>query len=102
VVRVEAGAGNFSLHYRVQTGSGAHPAYQMGTRGSFSGVRRSGREADHSAPSSADVKNACSYPPLPNTPSWHGTQLKNTGTILFFTILHHAMGKSSKIVPVLN
>jgi hypothetical protein len=30
------GARNFSLHYRVQTGSGAHPAsYPMGTRGSI-------------------------------------------------------------------
>jgi hypothetical protein len=36
VVRVPAGAGNLSLHHRVQTGSGAHPAsYPMGTRGSF-------------------------------------------------------------------
>jgi hypothetical protein len=33
-----AGAGIFSLHHRVQTGSGAHPAsYPMGTRGSFLG-----------------------------------------------------------------
>jgi hypothetical protein len=30
------GAGNFSLHHRVQNGSEAHPAsYPMGTRGSF-------------------------------------------------------------------
>jgi hypothetical protein len=35
-VRVQAGAGNFSLHHRVQTGS--HPgSYLMGTRGSFPG-----------------------------------------------------------------
>jgi hypothetical protein len=35
-VRFQAGAGNFSLHHRVQNGSGAHPAsYPMGTRGSF-------------------------------------------------------------------
>jgi hypothetical protein len=35
-VRVSAGAGNFSLHHRLQTGSGAHPAsYSMGTGGSF-------------------------------------------------------------------
>jgi hypothetical protein len=32
------GAGNFSLHCRVQNGSGAHPAsYPVGTRGSFLG-----------------------------------------------------------------
>jgi hypothetical protein len=37
-VRVPAGAGNFSLHHRIQTGSGAHPAsYPMGTRGCFPG-----------------------------------------------------------------
>jgi hypothetical protein len=31
-----AGAGNFSLHHRVQNGSGAHPtSYPMDTRGSF-------------------------------------------------------------------
>jgi hypothetical protein len=36
-VRFPAGAGNFSLHHRVQNGSGAHPAsYPMGTRSSFS------------------------------------------------------------------
>jgi hypothetical protein len=36
--RFPAGAGNFSLHHRVQNGSGAHPAsYPMGTRGSFPG-----------------------------------------------------------------
>jgi hypothetical protein len=37
-VRFSAGAGNFSLHHRVQNGSGVHPAsYPMGTRGSFRG-----------------------------------------------------------------
>jgi hypothetical protein len=57
-----AGAGNFSLHHRVQNGSGAHPAsYPMGTGGSFPGVKRPGRRADHSPPSSAEVKNAWSY-----------------------------------------
>jgi hypothetical protein len=35
-VRFPAGAGNVSLHHRVQTGSGAHPAScPMGTRCSF-------------------------------------------------------------------
>jgi hypothetical protein len=37
-VRFSVGAGNFSLHHRIQTGSGAHPAsYRMGTRGYFLG-----------------------------------------------------------------
>jgi hypothetical protein len=61
-VRFPARAGNFSLHHRVQNGSEAHPvSYTMGTRDSFSGVKRPGREADHSPPSSAEVQNACSY-----------------------------------------
>jgi hypothetical protein len=35
-VQFLAGAGNFSLHHRVQNGSGTHSAsYPMGTRGSF-------------------------------------------------------------------
>jgi hypothetical protein len=42
-VRFPAGAGNFSLHHRVQNGSGAHPhSYQMGTRGSFPGGKAAG------------------------------------------------------------
>jgi hypothetical protein len=43
VVRFPAGAGNFSLHHRVQNGSVAHPAsYPMGTRGSFPGDKAAG------------------------------------------------------------
>jgi hypothetical protein len=56
-VRFPARAGNFSLHHRVQNGSGAHPAScPMGNRGSFPGVKHPGREADHMPPSSAEVK----------------------------------------------
>jgi hypothetical protein len=56
-VRFLARDGNFSLHHRVQTGSGAHPAsYPMGNRSSFPGDKWLGREADHSPPSSAEVK----------------------------------------------
>jgi hypothetical protein len=55
--RFPAGAGNFSLHHCVRNGSGSHSAsYPMGTSGSFLGVKRPGREADHSPPSSAEVK----------------------------------------------
>jgi hypothetical protein len=42
-VRFPAGAGNFSLHHRVQNGSEAHPAsYSVGTRGSFPGGKAAG------------------------------------------------------------
>jgi hypothetical protein len=56
-VRLPAGAGNFSLHYRVQNGSGAHPASYPRVLGALSlGVKRPGHEDDHSPPSSAEVK----------------------------------------------
>jgi hypothetical protein len=39
-VRFPTGAGNFSLHHRVQNGSGVHTvSYPMGTRGSFPGCK---------------------------------------------------------------
>jgi hypothetical protein len=63
-IRVPVGAGNFSLHHRVQPGSGVHPAsYLMITRGGGLSleVKRSGREADHSPPSSDEVENSRSY-----------------------------------------
>jgi hypothetical protein len=42
-VRFPAGAGHFSLHHRVQNGSGAHPAsYAVGTRDSFPGGKAAG------------------------------------------------------------
>jgi hypothetical protein len=65
-VRFSAGAGNFSPHHRIQKGSGAHPdSYPMGIRGTFPGVKRPGREADHSSPSSSKVNNAWSYTSSP-------------------------------------
>jgi hypothetical protein len=63
-VRFLAEAGNFSLHHRVQNGSGAHPAsYPVGTR------KRPRREASsvHS----------------PNMPSWRGAQLKHRDNFTF-------------------
>jgi hypothetical protein len=56
-VRVPGGAGNFPLHHRVQTGSGAHQAsYPMGTGDSFPGGKAVGGKGDHSPPSTAEVK----------------------------------------------
>jgi hypothetical protein len=52
-------AQDFNSSLCIQTGSGAHPAYYpMGTGGPFPGGKaRPGRDADHSPPSSAEVKN---------------------------------------------
>jgi hypothetical protein len=56
-VRFPAGAGSFSLHHRVHHGSVAHPAsYPMGTTPLSLRIKRLGREADHSPPSSVEVK----------------------------------------------
>jgi hypothetical protein len=42
-IRFPAGAGNFSLHHRVQNGSGVHPtSYPMDTGGSFPGGKTAG------------------------------------------------------------
>jgi hypothetical protein len=38
----------------------------------YRGVKRSGREADHSPPSSVEVKNAWSYTTTPSASSWCG------------------------------
>jgi hypothetical protein len=68
------GAGQeFSLHHRIQTGSEANPAsYPVGTGVLSPEVKRPWREADHSPPSSAKVKNAWRYTSTPNTFSWRG------------------------------
>jgi hypothetical protein len=58
----------------VQTGSGTHPASHLrGTRGSFPGGRRPMREVDHSAPSSAEVKNGGVIPLFLHMSSRHIT-----------------------------
>jgi hypothetical protein len=51
-----------------------------------SSVKRLGREADHSRPSSAEVKNGGAIPPLPIR--LHGVVLNwlSTGTTLYFTV----------------
>jgi hypothetical protein len=56
----------FSLHHRVQTGSGTPSAsYEMITEGSIHGIKRPMGKADRSPPSSAKVKNAWNYTSIP-------------------------------------
>jgi hypothetical protein len=57
---------DFPLLQSVQTSSGAHPAsYPMGNEGFFQGVKRQEHKADHSTPSSAEVKKGGAIAPLP-------------------------------------
>jgi hypothetical protein len=54
-----------------------HPPIQWVSRAPSLGVKRPGREADHSPPSSAEVKECMDlYLYIPNMASWHGAQLK--------------------------
>jgi hypothetical protein len=59
----------FSPRHSIQTDSGAHPAYYSigtgGGGGSFPVVERPGLEADHSPPSSAEIRLRGAIPPLP-------------------------------------
>jgi hypothetical protein len=65
--RIPVGA-RFFAH--VQTLLGAHPAScTMGT-GSFQGVKRPGRGADHPSPPSAEVKKEWSYTSSPPLGPW--------------------------------
>jgi hypothetical protein len=73
-VRVPAGAGNFSLHHRVQTGSGTHAAScPMSTWGSFAGGKAAGAWNPttqlHLVPRS---RMRGTIPPFPSTLSWRG------------------------------
>jgi hypothetical protein len=48
------------------------------------GVKRPGREADHSPPTSAEVKELVElYIHSPDTPSWRGAQLKHRDNFTF-------------------
>jgi hypothetical protein len=48
------------------------PPIQGAPRTFTPGVKRPGREFDHSPPCSAKVKNGRAVPPLPDTSSWRG------------------------------
>jgi hypothetical protein len=56
----------------------------MNSRGFSLGVKRPGREADHSTPSSAEVKEWVElYLHSSDTPSWRGAQLKKSAGALW-------------------
>jgi hypothetical protein len=75
--------GSFSLRHRFQTGSGFHPAsHLMGIQVLTPVVKRLGREADHSPPYGAVVKNALSYTSTPQYIFMAWFSVKNAGTAL--------------------
>jgi hypothetical protein len=72
------GAGNISLHHHIQNGSGSTQPSSQWVPGALSlGVKQLGSEANHSPPSSAEVKECMElFLHSSNMPSWRGTQLK--------------------------
>jgi hypothetical protein len=65
------------------------PPIQWAPGALFLGVKRPGREAGHSPPSSAEVRECVElYLHSPNTPSWRGAQLKKHRDNFTFSSLH--------------
>jgi hypothetical protein len=62
----------FFLFYGDQADSGVHPHAHM----TGNGVKRQGREAGQSSPSSVVVKNGGAIPPTPRTSSWRSAQYR--------------------------
>jgi hypothetical protein len=81
-VRFPAGAGKFLFTTASRTALGpTQPPIQCAPDALFFGVKRPGREADHSRPSNAEVKSAWSYTSSPPIRlSWRGAQ--STGSTL--------------------
>jgi hypothetical protein len=96
-VRFTAGAGNFSLHHRVQNSSEAHPAPIQWVPGALPlEVKRPGREADHSPPSNTEVKEWVElYIYSPNTPSWRDAQLEGAQGQLYLFYLYLVVAKGT-------
>jgi hypothetical protein len=98
-VRFPAGVGNFSLHHRVQNGSGAHPAsYTMGSRGSFPGNKAAGASSwPLTSIQCQGQRMSGAIPPLPNTPSWRGVPLQKKKAQGQLYLYNHTVGLHRRI-----
>jgi hypothetical protein len=65
---------HFSKSFRLALRS-TQPPIQCAPGALSPGVKRPGREVDHSPPTSAEVKKSGSIHPLPYTPSWSSAYL---------------------------
>jgi hypothetical protein len=87
----------FSTASRTALGP-THPPIQWVPGALSLGVKRSGREVDHSPPSSAEVKVCVElYLHSPNKPSWRGAQLKYRDNFTFTFTLPQAVGEGCMI-----
>jgi hypothetical protein len=98
-VRVLAGAGDFSLHHRVETGPGAQPAsYPVGTRRAFPGAKATGAWSwPLTSIKCRDHECMALYLHSSNAPSRHGAQLQHRDN---FTLLFG--GRYSDFLVCLN
>jgi hypothetical protein len=65
----------------------------------FLGVKWQRREADHSPPSNTEVKECVElYLDSPNTPSWHGAELKHRGNFTFLPLPHMELKLASDLI----
>jgi hypothetical protein len=73
MVEFPTGARDFSLLHIIHTSSGTYPASIQWALGALSlGIKQKEHEAEHSPPSSLEVKNSGVIPPIPHMPSRHG------------------------------
>jgi hypothetical protein len=85
----------FSTSSRTALGSTQLPIQLVPEGGLSPGVKRPGREVDHSPPARAEVKRHGPIRPLPHTPSWRSAYLvkyRDNFTLFYmsgiFTIVH--------------
>jgi hypothetical protein len=89
VVRIPGGWEFFSLTPCPDRLWGPLSLLSNGHKGILSlGIKRPGRKADHSPPSSAEVKECVDlYFHFPNTSSWRGAQLKHRDNFSFYLLI---------------
>jgi hypothetical protein len=68
------------------------PPIQWVSRALSPRLKRTGSEADHSPPSSTEVKNGGAIPPLPHMSPWHNACLSMGTAISFFFLLIESIG----------
>jgi hypothetical protein len=89
----------------VSMGVVRHPvSYLVGTRDSFPGVKRPGREADHSPPSSAEVKNtwSCISTPKYVFMAWCFVKHRDNFTLLYLSSIIIAGHLRPIILPTIE
>jgi len=88
VTRLWAGRPGLHSRHRDQVDFGAHPvSYSMGTGDPFLGLKRPGRETDHSSPTGADVKNVWSYTSFHQHPFMAYCSIKAQGQLYLYLLL---------------